>query len=172
MQTCPHCQRSVDEAALICPYCGGLLIDERRLENTRTLNDADNEESDQRWGTARFSDRMHLVLRVVETDGEFVYDAERVNELIIGRYDVTSQTAPDVDLQPYGATEKGVSRRHASVFRRDGALHLMDLESPNGTYLNGQRLIAKQPRVLRDGDQIRLGRLVLDVMFTRVITRE
>ena len=40
--------------------------------------------------------------------------------------------------------------------------------SHNGTYLNGQRLIAHQPRVLRDGDDIRLGFLVLRVKFVRV----
>jgi hypothetical protein len=31
--------------------------------------------------------------------------------------------------------------------------------------LNGQRLIADQPRILRDGDEIRLGKLIAHVYF-------
>jgi hypothetical protein len=152
---------------LICTYCGGLLVDERRVDTTRTLSDADNEESDQRWGTARFSDRMNLVLRLVDPQEQFVFDAEGISELTLGRFDASTQFKPEVDLQPYGATEKGVSRRHASIIRRDGALHIVDLDTPNGTYLNGQRLIPHQARVLRDGDNIRLGHLVLQVQFAR-----
>ena len=37
----------------------------------------------------------------------------------------------------------------------------------NGTFLNGQRLVPNQPRILRDGDEIRLGHLVLYVRFVK-----
>ena len=53
----------------------------------------------------------------------------------------------------------------AFLLRRDGALHIVDNDSANGTYLNGQRLVARQPRILRDGDDIRLGHLVVRVTF-------
>lgn len=170
METCPRCKRTVPANALICTYCGGLLVDERRVDTTRTLANADNEESDQRWGTARFSDRMNLVLRLDDLQEQFVFDAEAIGELILGRFDASTQFSPEVDLQAYGATDKGVSRRHASIIRRDGALHIVDLDTPNGTYLNGQRLIPHQARVLRDGDNIRLGHLVLQVQFVRFAT--
>lgn len=166
MKTCPHCDRSNEATALICTYCGGLLTDER--PSTRTLGDTDFEESDQKWGTARFNDRMNLVLRLPDSDQRFVFDAEHIAELYIGRYDVSTGYSPEVDLQAHGASEKGVSRRHASIIKRDGALHVVDLETPNGTYLNGQRLIPNQARVLRDGDDVRLGHLVLRVEFVRV----
>ncbi|RMG88346.1 MAG: FHA domain-containing protein, partial [Chloroflexi bacterium] len=48
---------------------------------------------------------------------------------------------------------------------RDGSLHIKDLGAKNGTFLNGQKLVPEQPRVLRDGDEIRLGRLILEVHF-------
>jgi pSer/pThr/pTyr-binding forkhead associated (FHA) protein len=41
----------------------------------------------------------------------------------------------------------------------------MDMGSANGVYVNGQKLVAKEERVLRDGDQLRLGQLVLDAAY-------
>jgi len=165
---CPHCGRGNDANALICTYCGGLIADNNNAPSTRSLGDTDFEESEAKWGTARFNDRMNLVLCVHDQPERFVFDAEQIGDLLLGRFDPVTRVSPDVDLNTYNATEKGVSRRHASIIRRDGALHLVDLESPNGTYLNGQKLIPHQSRVLRDGDDIRLGHLVLRVTFERL----
>jgi pSer/pThr/pTyr-binding forkhead associated (FHA) protein len=41
----------------------------------------------------------------------------------------------------------------------------MDLDSTNGTYLNGVWMYPNQPRVLRDGDELMLGSLVLRFKF-------
>ena len=68
-----------------------------------------------------------------------------------------------------GGADKGVSRYHAAIVRRDGALSIVDKGGANGTFLNGQRLIAHQPRILRDGDDLRLGHMVLQVRFERVV---
>jgi diguanylate cyclase (GGDEF)-like protein len=52
--------------------------------------------------------------------------------------------------------DDGVSRRHASiVLQKDGAHVLADLNSLNGTVVNGTRI--EGPVVLRDGDRIRIG---------------
>jgi pSer/pThr/pTyr-binding forkhead associated (FHA) protein len=48
-----------------------------------------------------------------------------------------------------------VSRRHARIELQGGALMLVNLNSANGTFVNGRR-IEEQP--LRDGDEIRIGR--------------
>ncbi|NWF70262.1 MAG: FHA domain-containing protein [Chloroflexi bacterium] len=165
---CPNCKRQVPENSKICAYCGSLL--EVPQTNTRALNDPDFEDSVPRWGTARFNARMNLVLTVHDTSTAFVFDAERIEELVIGRQDPTTGISPDIDLRDHGAVEKGVSRRHATIVRRNGSLSIVDQGSPNGTYLNGQRLIANQPRVLRDGDDVRLGHLVLRVTFERAAT--
>jgi pSer/pThr/pTyr-binding forkhead associated (FHA) protein len=42
---------------------------------------------------------------------------------------------------------------------------LIDLGSTNGSFINDQRLVAHQPRILRDGDILRLGSLVVQVNF-------
>lgn len=50
--------------------------------------------------------------------------------------------------------DDGVSRRHARIVQRDGDLYIEDLESANGTLVNGER-VRSQP--LQDGDKIRFG---------------
>jgi diguanylate cyclase (GGDEF)-like protein len=52
----------------------------------------------------------------------------------------------------------GVSRRHARVQRIFGLYFVTDLESTNGTYVNGKRVQMVQ---LNDGDQISVGNAVL-----------
>ena len=139
-----------------------------RRNATRGLGNTDYEESEPRWGTARFNERTTLMLFVRGAPEPFVFDAGNIVELVIGRIDPDTGQSPDVDLENFSGMEKGVSRRHATIIRKDGSLNLVDAGSHNGTYLNGQRLIAHQPRVLRDGDDIRLGFLVLRVKFVRV----
>jgi pSer/pThr/pTyr-binding forkhead associated (FHA) protein len=44
-------------------------------------------------------------------------------------------------------------------------LFLIDEGGPNGTWINDQRLIAKQPYALRDGDSVYFGRLGLRIFL-------
>ena len=84
---------------------------------------------------------------------------------LIGRRDPDTGIIPSVDLTEENAVELGVSRKHAIIVRRDGAVHIADNNSANGTFLNGQRLVADRLRVLRDGDDVRVGKIVLRVTF-------
>ncbi|MEM6333282.1 MAG: ATP-binding protein [Planctomycetota bacterium] len=52
-------------------------------------------------------------------------------------------------------TDATISRRHAELTPDEGRWVLRDLESSNGTFVNGVRLSA--PRTLRPGDQVRCG---------------
>lgn len=47
-----------------------------------------------------------------------------------------------------------LSRRHARIFQEQGKVYLTDLDSRNGTTLNGKNLKGGRPEVLRDGDLI------------------
>lgn len=114
---------------------------------------------------ARPSFGLRMVVTVEGTAKPFVFDAEMIDELVIGRFDPDTGASPDIDLHEYHAYENGVSRRHATIVWRNGALNLVDQGTPNGTYLNGRRLVANQPTILRDGDLIRVGRLTLHVDF-------
>ena len=84
---------------------------------------------------------------------------------VIGRMDAESTEAVDIDLMPYGGREQGVSRRHAALYRHRTTMTLVDLDSSNGTYLNGVRLIPHQPRLLREGDEVRLGNMCFHISF-------
>lgn len=56
------------------------------------------------------------------------------------------------------------SRRHARIFASGGSHVLVDLESTNGTLLNG-KVVHEQ--TLRDGDVIRIGSTVLKYVLER-----
>lgn len=68
-----------------------------------------------------------------------------LGQTLIGRSEVAQVQLPD----------DGVSRRHAKIVREsDGSAKIVDLDSTNGTYINGRRVHAEG---LREGDRIRIG---------------
>ena len=88
------------------------------------------------------------------------------HETIIGRSE-GSTMKPDIDLSAHNASEMGVSRLHVALQynAKNNLLSVSDMKSANGTFINGQKLYPQEVRVLRDGDELRLGRLVLRVYF-------
>lgn len=150
---------------MICKVCGNGLVDLKTAVTTRKLRRSAGEpEAHATWGTAHFGPDNELVLYIPsESESITVLPARQI---VLGRSDKRSQKGPDLDLSPYDAYNKGVSRLHAAITREeDEALTLVDLGSVNHTFLNGEQLIPHRPRVLRDGDEIRLGELVLRVFF-------
>ena len=59
--------------------------------------------------------------------------------------------------------DESVSRTHARVYVHGGVLHVEDLGSTNGTFVNGRRLVEGQGVRMRDGDELVLGALTLRV---------
>ena len=55
-----------------------------------------------------------------------------------------------------------VSQLHARLFRDGNGLHLEDLGSTNGTYLNGRKVGG--PAKLKKGDKVRVGPVELEVL--------
>ncbi|KAB2822891.1 MAG: FHA domain-containing protein [Candidatus Dadabacteria bacterium] len=96
-----------------------------------------------------------------ETHNTFEIDISVTEGYIIGRSDSKSSYIPDIDLAPFHALEQGVSRRHAALVRHQGQLHVLDLSSVNGTFLNGERLASEVPYALSSGDKLILGNLSL-----------
>ena len=87
------------------------------------------------------------------------------SEILIGRRDDSSGVFPQVDLTPYGAAEKGVSRRHARIVFSNDELMIEDVGSVNGTFLNGHRIVPYQSVPLSSGDVVQLGTLILQIYF-------
>jgi predicted component of type VI protein secretion system len=71
-----------------------------------------------------------------------------------------------VDLTPFGAQEKGVSFNHAKLFRLDGLILVVDLDSLNGTLINNYRIPPHSPFILNDGDCLQLGMLQIKVSYS------
>jgi len=133
----------------------------------------ENEHSDKiikrvTWDTARFEKNSAVVLHIQGATTPITFTP--TEQTLLGRFDKSSPVQPDLDLTPFGALDKGVSRVHVSVYRNQDTLMLMDKGSANGTHLNGEKLIAHQPRVLRDGDEIRLGKLIAHIYFKASIS--
>ena len=73
--------------------------------------------------------------------------------VVVGRKD-------DCDIR---LEHKSVSKLHCVLVKMEGLLLLRDLGSTNGTLVNGKRLLDEM--VLRDGDTLQLGSLVLQVVL-------
>lgn len=83
----------------------------------------------------------------------------------LGRSDPTEHIFPEIDLTADRGKEYGVSREHACIFQRDNAVEVQDLGSTNGTLLNGERLAPYIPKLLKDGDLLQMGELLIQVSF-------
>ncbi|MCI0710387.1 MAG: FHA domain-containing protein [Chloroflexi bacterium] len=174
MNICPECNYENRVGELFCQDCGNPLFDGdagtgRDKRSTRQLgNTVEPQEIDavQIAGTSHLGQNAQLLIYVKDNEDPIVL--EPTAEMMVGRSDAKSNHYPDIDLTPFGALEEGVSRTHARL-RRDGdTVTVSDMDSVNGTYLNGQKLRPHMPRIVRDGDEIRFGRMVLHIYFKRL----
>lgn len=174
-ERCASCGHENIAGALICEKCFALLI--------RT-------DMDQPSTTLMANDLMPFGTRSVEPPPEehpvrpyrqaptqpdsvalYVGEAEAplilqiTSQAILGRYTPHSVSQPRVDLTPYGAFDKGVSRMHIILRRTDTGLVAEDMASSNGTWLNSRRLQPYTPTVLRSGDRLKLGQLEIEVFL-------
>lgn len=100
-------------------------------------------------GTAR--------LTLKEDGAEFPLEGK--TEFLIGREDPVSNIYPDIDLTPHNGEDYGVSRMHAKIYVQGGQYLVEDLNSTNFTYVNRQKLAPKTPTAIKDGDEVRFGKV-------------
>lgn len=161
---CPNCGFENKLYEKTCGRCGwpfkiALMPDDGR---TRPL-EITPARPQSRWGTARLGATQ--TLRIYVRGYDVPLEVKLAEAVILGRFDVETGESPEVALDTFKAKECGVSRRHAKIYLDEGALKVVDLGSANYTFMNGQKLIAHQPRILRDGDELRLGRLICRISF-------
>jgi hypothetical protein len=161
---CLHCGKTNQRHEVFCYSCGQLLEPVKGAGDTRVLGEPTAEPLDNE----HFSNDSVLVLRVRgSTENYETRPQNSDHEIIIGRSTKGSVLAPDIDLTNKQASDLGVSRLHLSI-RYDAehaAVLIADLGSANGSFINGQRMMPKEVRVLRHGDELRLGKLVLLASF-------
>ncbi len=102
-------------------------------------------------GATPAASHPHAAFRLVGDSITFDLSAE--GEYVVGREAACDLPIPDAT----------VSRRHATLIVREGALLIRDDGSTNGTYLNGARLEPSAKHTLQPGDKLQLGFVKLRV---------
>jgi len=147
---CPECETENVEGALFCDECGSKLA-EGELQAPEATDDAPE--------TPEAPEAVGMVL-VLKDSGEEI-ELPEADEVTIGREDPVSEIFPDIDLTPHGGEEGGVSRSHCKIIKQGDEYKIEDLEATNLTFVNKKKLEPHQPEALNEGDEIRLGKVVL-----------
>lgn len=152
--TCPNCNASVSVGDTYCDNCGQLLREPAAPAEQLVVTYEDIEPDSK--------PNLVLIPRLlVLPAGNVLSLVPGQDTYVIGRVDPASGSYPDVDLVPFGGEEGGVSRRHAQITRSDDLFFIEDLNSVNYTFLNKQKVPVGEIHPLQDGDEIRLGRVLL-----------
>jgi hypothetical protein len=101
-----------------------------------------------------------VVLRGMRIDTEYpVYEGRNT----VGRF---ADKPVDIDLVSQESPEQiWCSRQHAVVIFEKGNVLIEDLNSLNGTWVNGVRIYAGQPRQLRPGDVVQIGTVQMKLVM-------
>lgn len=162
MPTCPYCHSEI-EPSEVCPECHRSLVPDSGNQATVVMSTDQIRATHQRqWQSAEIGDDR-VVYGIM--GGQRVPISLHEDEpIILGRGDKDID-GPDIDLTPYGAHEKGVSRQHISIGISGDIVEVQDLGSTNGTFLNGRQMTPNQWYILRNLDELRLGSFVVTISF-------
>lgn len=175
MQQCPNCGHQNRAGVVYCENCGASLFGKMPLD-TKSLGTTISDDQPETGidssvltdvkvqGISSFTPGDMLRLEIEGSPEPVLFEPKA--EAVFGRRDPATGAIPDIDLTPFAGYRMGVSRRHAAIRQNsEQSLDLWDLGSSNGTYLNGQRLSAHRPYRLHNGDEIRLGQMLIRVSF-------
>ena len=132
-QPCPACGRPNKPGARFCAACGHSFV---------PLQSA--------------------VLRIVEPVRAAWEMPVTRSPMLLGRASQAEGYLPDFDMTFYDEDEGYVSRRHAQIGRGPDDYSITDLDSYNGTTLNGRPLLPQRAYPLRNGDRIQVGLVVIE----------
>lgn len=160
MIQCPGCRSAHPTNTLYCTECGlylGKGIPTGNLGIQAAEGNPAKAPETERGSpmlTLQFDDIQHEVTLAL------------TKELLFGRPDASTGLRPDLDLTPFNGLDRGVSRRHLRMTRFENEVVVEDLGSANGTFCNGQQLTPYRGHPIRDGDELRLGRLAIRVRIS------
>lgn len=60
--------------------------------------------------------------------------------------------------------DRSISRLHARFRKQGDTVYLQDLDSTNGTYVNEKRLFTGEERIIKRGDEIQFGKIIVNVV--------
>ena len=161
-KTCLECGQINPLAAKQCSNCGADLqvdttisisSDALQLQRPEVNIDADLDQ-----------DTLYFYVAGVKQSDALTHRGK--STAVLGRRsDDTAGYEGLIDLNKFQGYTLGVSRRHAQINYTDAGYTIEDLNSSNGTWLNGNKLEPNQPHALRRGDHIQLGELMMFVYY-------
>jgi pSer/pThr/pTyr-binding forkhead associated (FHA) protein len=166
MIECPNCKHREFVGTLFCSECGTRLVLPTQVPTMGISRDKLSAEAKATKPSTPHGSQLStgalLGLRVV-TSGELLSLVGRDN-YTLGRSIEGQAVIPDVDLNKYEAYDAGISRMHAELRIAEDGVYVVDLDSSNGTIVNGKRILAQEPEPINHGDILQLGRLRLQVI--------
>lgn len=170
---CPQCGFANPPRTIFCEYCGEQLkpTDSFDIQPGLTQSPSTSEQrfTETKHGVQGAQVAMDALSEIIEIPGWFLVqpNGERLDiphklkEIYIGRDDIVSNVFPDIDLSRFDALKKGVGRKHIRLTLEDKQISIEDLQTVNGTFINGKRLLPHVPVPIQHGDVIVLGKLKL-----------
>jgi hypothetical protein len=166
MIECPTCKHQEFVGTMYCSECGARLIPGSAVPTMAIPRDRVTAEAQVTKPAPPDGPELEsgalIGLRILET-GDVLPLIGRDN-FTLGRAGEGQAVIPDIDLGAYHAFDSGVSRMHAEVLLEEDGVYVVDLESANGTLVNGKRLEPQKSAPVRHGDVIQLGKLRLQLI--------
>lgn len=128
-------------------------------ENSKTIfmginGDVESERTQFMWDDVKKQD---IVILYEEQSGK-TFSKEITETLVIG----SSSELCDLQIE----SDRTISRRHCMIIKRGNEYFLKDLNSSNGTYLNGSKVYMDERPVYHE-DHIRLGKTDLKFLLNK-----
>lgn len=166
MIICNNCKSQQLDGSIFCADCGASMVPARRHETTASLGQGLAVEIPATPVTIPAPPPSEpsgpqLTFVVMNSGRRLTLDVQ--DDLLIGRKDEARGIFPDVDLGNDGGYDSGVSRRHAILSFKDGVFRIEDLNSANGTFINGRKLAPQAPTALTHGDELKCAMLLIRV---------
>ncbi len=166
MIECPSCNHHEFVGTLFCSECGTRLVHASPIPTMSISPDRINKEAKATKPSPPagpdLSTGSLLGIRIVSS-GDVISLLGRDN-FTLGRSIEGQAVIPDVDLAKYDAFDQGLSRMHAELRIEKDGVFVIDLDSANGTIVNGKRVKGQEISRVHHGDIIQLGRLRLQII--------
>lgn len=146
MITCPECKSNEVEGVLFCSKCGTSLIGVVSLGDRAKLTGS----------------MQRLSIEIIDLNQQITLQGKR--KYVLGRAVESEQSYRlDANLNPYGGYENGVSRQHVVIKVMKGRVFVVDLNSSNRTFIDGEELLPGNEYELQPDSVLRLGKLRMRV---------
>jgi pSer/pThr/pTyr-binding forkhead associated (FHA) protein len=111
---------------------------------------------------------MRLILQVGDAAHSRTLSIPIKDRMIVGRGGGSEDEMPDLDFSAFEAAAQGMSRNHAALTYHDDALYVEDMNSTNGTRINGFTIPPERSYRLRNGDELEFGSFRVSVRVVRL----